>query len=291
MAKQKKTKMSGMGLNISGDNYEVSGMNATVHGNYNIVNGMNATVRGNHNKVNGMNPDVRGDNNTVKGMNADVLGKNNKVSGMNATSNGRPVKRAQSSSGGSSSVMTFGGGGGSSISMSSIGSGSSISMSGGGSIGVMRFSGGCSTTACYAGGAPAGMLYLVGNDSVYKDGVKVVNLPPGRRSTAVSADTVIVDGKMLYPVATPTTTPSAPSAPSAPPKPFSMLTLEGTPTAASEDTKDEHLCIMCTENLKNVLLLPCRHLVFCLDCARDDNLADTCPTCRKKFTSAMTIFS
>ena len=71
---------------------------------------------------------------------------------------------------------------------------------------------------------------------------------------------------------------------------FSMLTLEGNSTKADEDIKDMYRCIICMDNLKNVMLNPCSHIVFCVECARNDKLSHKCPICRKNYKSAQIIY-
>lgn len=73
-------------------------------------------------------------------------------------------------------------------------------------------------------------------------------------------------------------------------KTFSMLMLEGNAIRASEDTKQNMLCVVCMSNIKNIMLNPCSHVVYCIECARNDILSDKCPICRKEYVSAQVIF-
>ena len=47
---------------------------------------------------------------------------------------------------------------------------------------------------------------------------------------------------------------------------------------AKED--DDKLCVVCMENPKNQILIPCGHVCVCEACAKD--IGDACPLCRKE---------
>lgn len=70
---------------------------------------------------------------------------------------------------------------------------------------------------------------------------------------------------------------------------FTMLTLEGYPEKGDENRPDMS-CVICLENKKNVMLQPCSHIVYCVECARKDLCSDTCPICRGKYTNAQVVF-
>lgn len=74
-------------------------------------------------------------------------------------------------------------------------------------------------------------------------------------------------------------------------KTFSMLSLQGNATKAPDDAKQHEVCVVCTDNYKNVLLVPCNHVVYCLECARNEKISDKCPICQKKYNSATVIFN
>ena len=66
----------------------------------------------------------------------------------------------------------------------------------------------------------------------------------------------------------------------------------------SSDGERRLSCDVCMENPKNVVMLPCRHMGVCAECAariRDQALARnakmTCPTCRGVVTETMEIFT
>jgi len=52
---------------------------------------------------------------------------------------------------------------------------------------------------------------------------------------------------------------------------------------------DDIACVICLENRKEELVLPCGHLVFCAGC-RIDYTDTKCPTCRKPFTQIKHIY-
>jgi hypothetical protein len=79
-------------------------------------------------------------------------------------------------------------------------------------------------------------------------------------------------------------------APTAETVPFSMLTLEGDAQPATETTEDALICIICTENLRNVVLLPCGHMIYCVECARNEALSRACAICRTPYSSASVVF-
>ncbi|XP_065174300.1 mitochondrial E3 ubiquitin protein ligase 1-like [Atheta coriaria] len=53
---------------------------------------------------------------------------------------------------------------------------------------------------------------------------------------------------------------------------------------AHDDTLSEiQLCIVCKENPREIILLPCGHVCLCDDCS--ENIQDKCPVCRKPIQS------
>jgi len=71
------------------------------------------------------------------------------------------------------------------------------------------------------------------------------------------------------------------------PTPFNMLSLEGN----AEETEDPTMaCVICLSNRKTVKLDPCKHVVFCVECARSDSLSRACPLCQKPFNHAEVVF-
>ena len=62
-----------------------------------------------------------------------------------------------------------------------------------------------------------------------------------------------------------------------------------------ENEKDRKKCVICTENQKDVLLLPCRHMCMCVDCAhhfvaQKPARRRICPLCRSPINSVMNIY-
>lgn len=53
---------------------------------------------------------------------------------------------------------------------------------------------------------------------------------------------------------------------------------------------DEHLCVVCLENARDEVLVPCGHMVLCQDCCADI-MASTneCPMCRETIEDHCTI--
>jgi hypothetical protein len=62
--------------------------------------------------------------------------------------------------------------------------------------------------------------------------------------------------------------------------------------AMEDDTfvGDDHLCVVCLENARNIVLIPCGHMVLCDVCC-DDIMANSneCPMCREKIEDHCTI--
>lgn len=53
--------------------------------------------------------------------------------------------------------------------------------------------------------------------------------------------------------------------------------------------REQRLCVICQENEKCCLLLPCRHLCLCKECSRRPELK-TCPLCRKPIRQKLDVF-
>jgi hypothetical protein len=56
------------------------------------------------------------------------------------------------------------------------------------------------------------------------------------------------------------------------------------------DRSEHRLCVVCQEEERNVLLLPCRHLCLCAGC-RDRPELVTCPLCRHTIDSYLDVFA
>ncbi len=54
--------------------------------------------------------------------------------------------------------------------------------------------------------------------------------------------------------------------------------------------KEQRLCVICQEKEKSVVLIPCRHLCLCADCANHEQLK-LCPLCRRQIESKFVVFS
>ncbi|XP_045490875.1 mitochondrial E3 ubiquitin protein ligase 1-like [Colias croceus] len=51
---------------------------------------------------------------------------------------------------------------------------------------------------------------------------------------------------------------------------------------------DVQLCVVCTDNPKEIILLPCGHVCLCEDCS--ENIRDNCPICRERIESRAPAF-
>ena len=56
-----------------------------------------------------------------------------------------------------------------------------------------------------------------------------------------------------------------------------------------EREKDKRLCDICTDNNKNILLMPCKHFCLCKKCLSHENMSK-CPLCRKPIESAIDVY-
>lgn len=79
------------------------------------------------------------------------------------------------------------------------------------------------------------------------------------------------------------------------PRPAGAATLENIRAAMEdifmdEEGGDEHLCVICLENARDEVLVPCGHMVLCQACCV--NVMETtneCPMCREKIEDHCTI--
>ena len=53
---------------------------------------------------------------------------------------------------------------------------------------------------------------------------------------------------------------------------------------------ERRLCVICHEKEKSIVLLPCRHMCLCADCADHDSLVD-CPLCRRSIAHKFSVFA
>ena len=61
---------------------------------------------------------------------------------------------------------------------------------------------------------------------------------------------------------------------------------QGTQSSAIEE---EHLCVVCEDAKKSVIILPCKHMCLCANCADFDRIKE-CPMCRAKVEDSMTVY-
>jgi hypothetical protein len=62
--------------------------------------------------------------------------------------------------------------------------------------------------------------------------------------------------------------------------------------ASQKAENDENLCIVCEESKKQVILLPCKHMCLCKNCAASClfKTLNDCPMCRAKIEDSMDVF-
>lgn len=53
-------------------------------------------------------------------------------------------------------------------------------------------------------------------------------------------------------------------------------------------TTDENVCVICRDEQKNVVLMPCRHLCLCITCSGSIH---TCPLCRKPIRNILSVYT
>ncbi|KAI8429600.1 hypothetical protein MSG28_000198 [Choristoneura fumiferana] len=58
--------------------------------------------------------------------------------------------------------------------------------------------------------------------------------------------------------------------------------------ARDTDLPEVQLCVVCAENPKEIILLPCGHVCLCEDCS--DNIQEACPICRERIHSRAPAF-
>ena len=56
-----------------------------------------------------------------------------------------------------------------------------------------------------------------------------------------------------------------------------------------EREKDKRLCVICTDNNKSILLMPCKHFCLCKECLSHINSSE-CPLCREPIESAIDVY-
>ncbi|KAK1746283.1 hypothetical protein QTG54_002890 [Skeletonema marinoi] len=61
---------------------------------------------------------------------------------------------------------------------------------------------------------------------------------------------------------------------------------QGTQSSAIEE---EHLCVVCEDAKKSVIIMPCKHMCLCANCADFDRIKE-CPMCRAKVEDSMTVY-
>jgi hypothetical protein len=54
--------------------------------------------------------------------------------------------------------------------------------------------------------------------------------------------------------------------------------------------KEQRMCVICQEREKSVVLLPCRHMCLCAECALHDHLQQ-CPLCRRRIEDRISVYA
>ena len=62
-----------------------------------------------------------------------------------------------------------------------------------------------------------------------------------------------------------------------------------------DNERERRVCVVCQDQLKTVLVLPCRHMCLCCDCAREivaqrNAARRVCPLCRARMETVMNVF-
>lgn len=65
-----------------------------------------------------------------------------------------------------------------------------------------------------------------------------------------------------------------------------VIPQQGTQSSAIDD---EHLCVVCEDAKKSVIILPCKHMCLCANCANFDRIKE-CPMCRAKVEDSMNVY-
>lgn len=60
------------------------------------------------------------------------------------------------------------------------------------------------------------------------------------------------------------------------------------PKNGKSSSTDENVCVICRDEQKNVVLMPCRHLCLCINCSGAIRI---CPLCRKPITKIMSVYT
>ena len=66
-----------------------------------------------------------------------------------------------------------------------------------------------------------------------------------------------------------------------------------TATSKSSINPDDNLCVICIERKREVMIVACRHLVYCKPCERDYHIKypekRECPICRKDYKKTLPV--
>lgn len=60
------------------------------------------------------------------------------------------------------------------------------------------------------------------------------------------------------------------------------------PKNGKRNSNDENVCVVCRDEQKNVVLMPCRHLCLCLNCSGAIRI---CPLCRKPIIKILSVYT
>lgn len=57
-----------------------------------------------------------------------------------------------------------------------------------------------------------------------------------------------------------------------------------------QELENKITCVVCLDNLRNIMFSPCNHLATCISCSKNFLLGKKCPICRKEFNSIIRVF-
>ncbi len=63
------------------------------------------------------------------------------------------------------------------------------------------------------------------------------------------------------------------------------------PVQREDHEENETECIICMDARRNVVVLPCKHLMFCSLCTNKSSIGKPCPYCRTMIESVLNVFT
>lgn len=65
-------------------------------------------------------------------------------------------------------------------------------------------------------------------------------------------------------------------------------TTHSSPPNTKQNSCEENVCVICRDEQKNVVLLPCKHLCLCIGCSGSIH---TCPLCRRPISNILSVYT